>query len=62
MTLLFEPPLYNVAHVVFRVIFGVGASDLIYEERRKLAGGRKHVWETSEGDLKAAEAAKRRRA
>jgi hypothetical protein len=35
MTLLLQPQLYNVAFVVFHVIFGVGPEDLLYEKRKK---------------------------
>jgi hypothetical protein len=35
MTLLLQPQLYNVAFVVFHVIFGVGPDDLLYEKRKK---------------------------
>jgi hypothetical protein len=40
MTFLVEPGLYKVTYALFRVIFGVSKSDLIYEKRRPLPGGR----------------------
>jgi hypothetical protein len=40
MTFLVEPGLYKVTYALFRVIFGVSKSDLIYEKRRPLPGGK----------------------
>ena len=40
MTLLLQQPLYNVAHLIFRVIFGVGADDLLYEKRKEWIAGK----------------------
>lgn len=38
MTLLLQPRLYKVAYLVFKVIFGVGPDDLLYEKRRRWEG------------------------
>ena len=35
MTLLLQPKLYKVAYLTFKVIFGVGPDDLLYEKRKK---------------------------
>ena len=35
MTLLLQPKLYKVAYLVFKVIFGVGPDDLLYEKRKR---------------------------
>lgn len=40
MTFLVEPALYKTTYALFRVIFGVSKSDLIYEKRRPLPGGK----------------------
>lgn len=40
MTFLVEPALYKVTYALFRVVFGVSRSDLIYEKRRPLPGGK----------------------
>lgn len=39
MTLLLDPELYDVMYFVFRNVFGVAKSDLLYERRRPAAGG-----------------------
>ncbi|MEQ1879006.1 MAG: hypothetical protein ABL958_20370, partial [Bdellovibrionia bacterium] len=39
MTLLVQPQLYNVAYVLFNVIFGVGPEDILYEKRRPAVEG-----------------------
>ncbi len=39
MTLLLQPPMYNVAYVVFRTVFGVRKSDLLYEKRKAWVEG-----------------------
>lgn len=39
MTLLLQPRLYNVAFVVFKIIFGVRPEDLMYEKRKEWAPG-----------------------
>ncbi len=39
MTLLLQPRLYNVAYVVFKIIFGVRPEDLLYEKRKEWAPG-----------------------
>lgn len=38
MTLLLQPQLYNVAYVIFQVIFGAGPEDVLYEKRKKWDG------------------------
>jgi hypothetical protein len=35
MTLLLQPELYKVAYLTFKVIFGVGPDDLLYEKRKQ---------------------------
>lgn len=40
MTFLVEPALYKTTYALFRIIFGVSKSDLIYEKRRPLPGGK----------------------
>ncbi len=40
MTFLVEPELYKTTYALFRIIFGVSKSDLIYEKRRPLPGGK----------------------
>lgn len=35
MTLLLHPKLYSVSYAIFRIIFGVGPEDILYEKRRK---------------------------
>jgi len=42
MTLLLQPDLYKVAYVAFRVIFGVGPDDLLYEKRK--------AWNAADGE------------
>lgn len=42
MTLLVQPNLYKVAYLAFRVIFGVGPDDLLYEKRK--------TWDEKEGE------------
>jgi len=39
MTLLLQPPLYNVAYVLFKTIFGVGPGDLLYDKRKEWTPG-----------------------
>src|SRR6478672_6868950 len=39
MTLMLQPRLYNVAYVVFNVIFGVTPDNLLYEKRKEWAPG-----------------------
>lgn len=39
MTLLLQPRLYNVAYVVFKIIFGVRPEDLLYDKRREWVQG-----------------------
>jgi hypothetical protein len=38
-TLLLHPKLYHVAYCVFKIIFGVGPNDLLYEKRKEWAPG-----------------------
>lgn len=38
MTFLVEPRFYKVTYALFRVVFGVGPEDVIYEKRRKWPG------------------------
>ena len=38
MTFLVEPRFYNVTYALFRIIFGVGPEEILYEKRRKWAG------------------------
>lgn len=38
-TLLLQPQLYNVAYCLFKIIFGVGPDDLLYEKRKEWAPG-----------------------
>ncbi len=33
MTMLFHPKLYNLSYVVFRIIFGTGPEDVLYEKK-----------------------------
>lgn len=40
MTLLFDPKLYPVVYVAFKIIFGTEPDDLLYEKRRKQADGK----------------------
>jgi hypothetical protein len=40
MTFLVEPALYKTTYALFRIVFGVSKSDLIYEKRRPLPGGK----------------------
>lgn len=40
MTLLLHPKLYTVAYALFRIVFGVGPDDLLYEKRRKQKDGK----------------------
>lgn len=42
MTLLVQPPLYNVAYVIFRTIFGCAPEHVVYEKRKE--------WEPGQGD------------
>jgi hypothetical protein len=42
MTLLLQPELYKVAYIAFKVIFGVGPDDLLYEKRK--------TWAEDEGE------------
>jgi len=39
MTLLVQPPMYNVAHVIFRVVLGCGTDDVLYEKRKEWVEG-----------------------
>jgi hypothetical protein len=39
MTILLDPKLYNVAYAVFRIIFGIGPKDLLYEKRKEWTPG-----------------------
>jgi hypothetical protein len=39
MTLLLHPKLYSVSYAIFRIIFGVGLDDILYEKRRKNKDG-----------------------
>jgi len=39
MTLLVEPELYNVAYAIFRIIFGAGKEDIIYDKRKEWVKG-----------------------
>ncbi|MBS1985570.1 MAG: hypothetical protein JST16_15510 [Bdellovibrionales bacterium] len=34
MTLLLQPRFYNVAYVMFRIVFGVGLDDILYDKRK----------------------------
>lgn len=38
-TLLLQPELYNVSYCLFKIIFGVGPDDLLYEKRKEWAPG-----------------------
>lgn len=38
-TLLLQPELYNVAYCLFKIIFGVGPNDILYEKRKEWAPG-----------------------
>lgn len=40
MTFLVEPALYKTTYALFRIVFGVSKTDLIYEKRRPLPGGK----------------------
>ena len=40
MTFLVEPALYKTTYALFRIIFGVSKTDLLYEKRRPLPGGK----------------------
>ncbi len=40
MTLLLQPQLYNVAYVVFKIIFGVTPDNLLYEKRKEWTAGK----------------------
>jgi hypothetical protein len=40
MTLLLDPKMYNLSYVVFRLIFGVGAEDLLYDKRKEWTPGK----------------------
>lgn len=42
MTLLVQPPMYAVAHVLMRVIFGVGEDDILYNRTK--------TWTAAEGE------------
>src|SRR5690242_846678 len=39
MTLLLHPQLYNLSYLIFRIIFGSTATDLLYEKRRTTLNG-----------------------
>ncbi len=39
MTLLVHPELYNVSHLIFRIIFGCEPAHLIYEKRKEWVPG-----------------------
>jgi hypothetical protein len=39
MTLLLQPPLYNVSFVLFRTIFGVAPDDILYDKRKEWVPG-----------------------
>lgn len=39
MTLLLQPRLYNVAYAAFRIIFGVGPDDILYDKRKEWVAG-----------------------
>lgn len=39
MTLLLQPQQYNVAYVLFQIIFGTGPDDLLYEKRKEWVAG-----------------------
>lgn len=43
MTLLVDPAMYKVAYLAFRVVFGAGPEDLLYEKRRPASDGRGEV-------------------
>lgn len=43
MTLLLHPKLYTVSYALFRIIFGVGAEDLLYDKRRPASGPNKET-------------------
>ncbi len=43
MTLLVAPEMYNVSHIIFRVIFGVDKSDVLYEKRKEWIKGQGEV-------------------
>lgn len=42
MTLLLQPRLYSVGYAIFRVVFGVQASDILYDKRKE--------WEKGKGE------------
>lgn len=42
MTLLLQPRLYSVAYTIFRIIFGVGPDDILYDKRKE--------WKKGEGE------------
>ncbi len=54
MTLLFDPKLYPVVYVAFKIIFGTEPDDLLYEKRRKQPNG-KEISMTFAARLGAAE-------
>ena len=39
MTLLVQPQLYNVAHVLFRTVFGCEPEHIVYEKRKEWVDG-----------------------
>ncbi len=39
VTLLLQPQLYNVSYCLFKIIFGVGPNDLLYEKRKEWVPG-----------------------
>jgi hypothetical protein len=39
MTLLLQPRLYSVAYVAYRVVFGVGTEDILYDKRKEWVPG-----------------------
>lgn len=41
-TLLLQPEMYNVAYCLFKIIFGVGPNDILYEKRKE--------WEPGKGE------------
>ena len=39
MTLLLQPELYRVSYVAFRILFGVGSDDILYDKRKEWVKG-----------------------
>ncbi len=43
MTILLHPRVYTVSYALFRILFGVGLDDLLYEKKRPVKGTNKEV-------------------